>query len=97
MRKTFLLLFAAFCALSTVFAQTKGNPASLKGVIVNEHSKQPIADAKVFLANQNMTTTTNAQGVFSLVFLDAINEEVVISASEYVTQVKLVNCLPVKH
>ena len=93
MRKTFLLLFAAFCALSTVFAQTKGNPASLKGVIVNEHSKQPIADAKVFLANQNMTTTTNAQGVFSLVFLDPINEEVVISASEYVTQVKLVKLL----
>lgn len=68
----------------------EGSAPALKGVITAEHSKSPIVGAKIRLANQDISTTTNAQGEFSLQLLQPIDEEVIISASGFLTQVKVV-------
>ena len=70
----------------TVLAQT-----SLKGRVVDGSSESPIVGAKVTLANQNISTTTNTAGEFSLLYLEAIDEEVLIEADGYVTALELVN------
>ena len=64
--------------------------AAIKGIITAEHSKSPIVGAKIRLANQDISTTTNAQGEFSLQLLQPIDEEVIISASGFLTQVKVI-------
>ena len=46
---------------------------------------------KVTLANQNISTTTNAAGEFSLLYLEAMDEEVVIEADGYVAALELIN------
>lgn len=68
----------------------EGSAPALKGVITAEHSKSPIVGAKIRLANQDISTTTNAQGEFSLQLLQPIDEEVIISASGFLTQVKVI-------
>lgn len=68
----------------------EGSAPALKGVITAEHSKSPIVGAKIRLANQDISTTTNAQGEFSLQLLQPIDEEVIISAPGFLTQVKVV-------
>lgn len=78
---TLSCLAFVFC----VMAQT-----SLKGVLVDEQTGKPIVGATVKLANQNIITTTNQQGEFNLIYLDAINEEMILEAQGYVTDVKLV-------
>ena len=70
----------------TVLAQT-----SLKGRVVDGSSESPIVGAKVTLANQNISTTTNTAGEFTLLYLEAIDEEVLIEADGYVTALELVN------
>ncbi|HCS87427.1 MAG TPA: hypothetical protein DIW30_03115, partial [Bacteroidales bacterium] len=63
---------------------------SLRGVIVSKESNDPISGAKVVLANQNITTTTNQSGEFALIYLEPITEEVVISADGFITTVQLI-------
>ena len=85
MRRIYTTLFAivlAFCA----FAQT-----SLKGIIAAEDGGGAIAGAKITLANQNISTTTNASGEFTLIYLEPMDEEVFIEAQGYVSIVRLVN------
>lgn len=85
MRKIFFTLLLVIAAFP-LMAQN----AAIKGVITAEHSKSPIVGAKIRLANQDISTTTNAQGEFSLQLLQPIDEEVIISASGFLTQVKVI-------
>ena len=82
--KLFSLMFMLVVGL-TASAQT-----SLKGRVVAD-SGTPLVGAKVTLANQNISTTTNAAGEFSLLYLEAIDEEVLIEADGYVAALELIN------
>ena len=73
--KHYLSLMFALVMSLTALAQT-----SLKGRVIDEATQQPVVGAKVTLANQNISTTTNASGEFSLLYLEAIDEEMVIEA-----------------
>jgi len=83
--KLFSLVFVLAISL-TALAQT-----SLKGRVIDEATQTPIVGAKVTLANQNISTTTNADGEFSLLYLEATDEEVVIEADGYVAALELIN------
>ncbi len=77
---------AALLLSLSVMAQT-----SLKGRVIDGATQSPVVGAKVTLANQNISTTTNASGEFSLLYLEAIDEEVLIEADGYVAALELVN------
>ena len=83
--KLFSLMFVLAMGV-TAFAQT-----SLKGRVIDEATQTPVVGAKVTLANQNISTTTNADGEFSLLYLEAMDEEVVIEADGYVAALELIN------
>jgi len=83
--KLLSLMFALLIGL-TAYAQT-----SLKGRVIDEATQTPVVGAKVTLANQNISTTTNASGEFSLLYLEAMDEEVIIEADGYVAALELVN------
>ena len=85
--KLLSLMFALAIGL-TAFAQT-----SLKGRVVDEATQTPIVGAKVTLANQNISTTTNSAGEFSLLYLEAMDEEMIIEADGYVAALELINLL----
>lgn len=85
MRKFFTILLVSIMALGSAWAQT-----SLKGKIVSDDG-QAVAGAKITLANQNISTTTNQNGEFALIYLEAMDEEIIVEAAGYVTDVQLVN------
>ena len=81
-------LFSLMCVLAislSSWAQT-----SLKGRVIDEATQTPVVGAKVTLANQNISTTTNAAGEFSLLYLEATDEEVLIEADGYVAGLELI-------
>ncbi len=82
--RLFSLMFVLAVSLTT-YAQT-----SLKGRVIAD-TGNPLVGAKVTLANQNISTTTNAAGEFSLLYLEAIDEEILIEADGYVAALELVN------
>ncbi len=84
MRKILSLMFVL--ALSVVaFAQT-----SLKGTVIDESTQEPVVGAKVTLANQNISTTTNSAGEFSLLYLEAMDEEVIVESDGYIAAIELI-------
>ena len=83
--KLLSLMFVLAIGLSA-FAQT-----SLKGRVVANNTQQPVVGAKVTLANQNISTTTNAAGEFNLIYLEAVEEEVLVEADGFVAALDLVN------
>ena len=85
MRRILTILLAGGLSMMMFAQQT-----SLRGVIVSKESNDPISGAKVVLANQNITTTTNQSGEFALIYLEPITEEVVISADGFITTVQLI-------
>ena len=85
--KLFTLMAVLMCSIA-VMAQT-----SLKGRVIDESTQTPVVGAKVTLANQNISTTTNAAGEFSLLYLEAMDEEVLIEADGYIAALELVNLL----
>ena len=88
MRKTLVTLLV--CSLS-LFAAAQ---TSLKGTLIDESTSQPIVGATVTLANQNISTTTNQSGEFSLLYLEPMDEEVVIEAEGYNGTIELVQLNP---
>ncbi len=84
MRKTLVTLVV--CSMS-LFAAAQ---TSLKGTLIDETTSQPIVGATVTLANQNISTTTNQSGEFSLLFLEPMDEEIVIEAEGYNGTIELV-------
>lgn len=86
MRHKLLSLMFAIAIGISAYAQT-----SLKGRVIDEATRTPIVGARITLANQNISTTTNADGEFSLLYLEAMDEEVVIEADGYVAALELIN------
>ena len=79
------ILFAVLIAIASwASAQTK-----LIGRVVTAE-KQAIEGATITLANQGYTTTTNNEGRFSLTYLEANDEEVIVEASGYIAEILLV-------
>ena len=58
---------------------------------VTTAEQQAIEGATITLANQGYSTTTNAEGRFSLTYIEAIDEEVIIEANGYMSDILLVN------
>ena len=85
MRNKLFTMMAMLVVSLTAWAQT-----SLRGQVIDEKTQQPIVGAKITLANQNISTTTNSSGEFSLLYLEAIDEEVVIEADGYVAELELI-------
>ena len=85
MKKLLSLMFVLAIGLTAV-AQT-----SLRGRVVDESTQQPVVGAKVTLANQDISTTTNASGEFSLLYLEAMDEDVIIEADGYIARLELVS------
>lgn len=53
-------------------------------------NQQGISGATVTLGNQGISTTTNANGEFSLTYLEPIDEEVILEADGYVSDIQLI-------
>ena len=83
--KLLSLMFVLSISLMAV-AQT-----SLRGKIYDKSTRTPVADAKITLVAQNISTTTNELGEFTLLYLDPREEEVIIEADGYVTGLELIN------
>ncbi|MBQ9296624.1 MAG: carboxypeptidase-like regulatory domain-containing protein [Paludibacteraceae bacterium] len=84
MKKIISLVFALAVAYAAM-AQT-----SLRGRVVDQSTQTPVVGAKVTLANQNIATMTNASGEFSLLYLNATDEEVIIEADGYIAAIELI-------
>lgn len=87
-QKLFSLMFVLTLSVA-MMAQT-----SLKGRVVDDNTGQPVVGARVTLANQNISTTTNSAGEFSLLYLEAMDEEMVVEADGYVAALELINLKP---
>ena len=85
MKKLLSLMFVLVMGLSA-FAQT-----SLKGRVIDEATQTPVVEAKILLVNQNISTTTNAAGEFQLLYLEAMDEELVIEAEGFVAALELIS------
>ena len=84
MRNTFIAVLLLICSVLGANAQTR-----LTGRLISVE-QQAIEGATVTLANQGYTTTTNAEGRFSLTYLDAIDEELIIEAYGFMSDILLV-------
>lgn len=70
----------------TILAQE----APLSGRIIDE-AGNPIAGAKVTLGNQNISTTTNANGEYQFYLIEAGDEELIVEADGYISDIQLVS------
>ena len=81
-----IIFLVVLCSLAGwISAQTR-----LVGRVTTAE-QQAIEGATVTLANQGYSTTTNAEGRFSLTYLEAIDEEVIIEAVGYMSDILLVS------
>ena len=81
-----VIFLVVLCSLAGwISAQTR-----LVGRVITAE-QQAIEGATVTLANQGYSTTTNAEGRFSLTYLEAIDEEVIIEAVGYMSDILLVS------
>ena len=87
--KHFLSLMFALIISLAAFAQT-----SLRGRVIDQSTFAPVAGAKITLANQNIITMTNTAGEFMLVYLEPIDEDVLIEAEGYLPGLELVSLHP---
>ena len=83
--KKLLTMLLGFALTISAVAQT-----TLRGKVVDAGTDAPVAGAKVLLGNQNIATTTNAAGEFQLLYLEAMDEEVIVEAEGYVGTIELV-------
>lgn len=80
-----LLTIAAFVS-SAAYAD---DATRLVGRLIAADNKG-ISGATVTLGNQGISTTTNANGEFSLTYLEPIDEEVILEADGYVSDIQLI-------
>ena len=84
MRKTFFAVLLTMATLVGANAQTR-----LVGRLISVE-QQAIEGATITLANQGITTNTNAEGKFSLTYLEPVDEEVIIEAYGYISDIVLI-------
>ncbi|MCQ2341247.1 MAG: carboxypeptidase-like regulatory domain-containing protein [Paludibacteraceae bacterium] len=77
-----------------LFAQDTPSSIRLVGQIVSDQSEQQIAGATITLANQNLSTTTNQNGEFTLLYIEPGDEELIIEAEGYQAAIELIQILP---
>ena len=69
--------------------ETTAQPTRLVGRVLSNNN-EAIKGATITLANQGYTTTTNDNGEFSLTYLEPIDEEVILEANGYMSDIVLV-------
>ena len=84
MRKTLFAVLLTIATLVSANAQTR-----LVGRLISVE-QQAIEGATITLANQGIATNTNAEGKFSLTYLEPIDEEVIIEAYGYISDILLI-------
>ena len=70
--------------------QTSSSPTRLVGKLVTEEGNPVAGYATISLGNQNISTTINERGEFSLSYLEAMDEEVIIEAEGFISNIVLV-------
>lgn len=80
---------AAPIAQATPYA----GPIRLYGRLVAHGSNTNISGATITLANQNLSTTTNQNGEFTLLYLEPGDEELIIEADGYNADIQLIQIL----
>ena len=103
MKKTLFFLLALLGATASISAQQataqmseqqqSSSPTRLVGKIVNEEGQPITGYATVTLGNQNISTTANERGEFSLSYLEAMDEEVIIEAEGFISNIVLVQLI----
>lgn len=86
MRHKLFSLMAVLMLSVAVMAQT-----SLRGRVIDKTTQMPVVGAKVTLANQNISTTTNDEGAFVLLYLEAMDEEVLIEKDGFIAGLEMIN------
>lgn len=84
MKKTILTLIAVMLAWTGIMAQT-----SLRGKVMSPGG-QPIEGVKVTLTEQDISTTTNSQGEFSLIYLEPMEEEVIFEGEGFLSEIRMI-------
>ena len=87
MRKTLIAVILTICTIFGATAQTR-----LVGRVVSIE-QQVIEGATITLVNQGLSTTTNTDGVFSLTYLEAIEEEVIVEAYGYMSDIIVIQLI----
>ena len=83
-----VIFLVVLCGLTGwISAQTR-----LIGRVITDE-QQAIEGATITLVNQGYSTTTNAEGRFSLTYLEAMDEEVIIEATGYMSDIALIQLL----
>lgn len=100
MKKTLFFLLALCGATLGIQAQQNApmseqysSPTRLVGKIVNESGEPVSSYATITLGNQNISTTANERGEFTLSYLEPMDEEVIIEAEGFISNIVLVQLL----
>ena len=90
-----ILQAGKFVAIRQIKQQEKtAHPSTrLIGQLVNEEGQPVLGFATITLGNQNISTTTNELGEFQLSYLEAIDEEVMIEAEGFISNIELVQLI----
>jgi len=100
MKKTLFFLLALLGATCSISAQQASpmseqysSPTRLVGKLINENGEAVTSYATITLGNQNISTTANERGEFTLSYLEPMDEEVIIEAEGYISNIVLVQLL----
>ena len=102
MKKTLFFLLAILGATCSAMAQQataaareqlSSSPTKLVGKLVNEDGEPITGLATITLGNQNISTTANERGEFSLSYLEAGDEELIIEAEGFMANIVLVQLI----
>ena len=74
-------------------AELKKEPVLLRGRLVREGGDEVISGARITLANQNISTQTNAAGEFTFYYIEPGDEELLVDAEGYLSTIELVQIL----
>lgn len=86
MRKLSMVLLVSLLAIAGISAQTR-----VKGVVKIAGSENPLQGVKITLLQQNISSQTNADGEFTLSYIQPGDEEISLSRQGYFTQIKLIS------
>ena len=87
--KHLYLLCIALLPLLPMQAQN-GIKTTLQGRIIAEATQAAVSGATVTLANQNLSTFTNAKGEFTFLLVEAGDEELIVEADGFASVIELI-------
>ncbi len=100
MKKTLFFLLALLGASLSISAQqtspmteAHSSTTRLVGKIINEDGEPITNGAIVTLGNQNISTTANDRGEFTLSYLEPMDEEVIIEARGFISNIVMVQLI----